>query len=103
MNLIQMTLQNLLTNWKTTTAGLVYAFAKFVIPILIIWIPEHQLQLEKTATILEGGAIALGLFAAGDSNKSAKSGDITTINQTLKTHEDVMKSGDTSLLQKPKP
>jgi len=76
-------LQLLLNNKHTTIAGVIYIVAKFGCNILGVWYPEHKDQYEQTASYIEGAAVAYGLFAAGDANKSATKADVQDVQQAV--------------------
>ena len=76
-------LQLLLNNKHTTIAGAIYIITKFGCNILGVWYPEHKAQYEATANYVEGAAVAYGLFAAGDANKSATKSDMADVSQAV--------------------
>lgn len=65
-----MNLASILANKHTSIAGLVYLFAKFGLQVVGVWMPELRPKLDATAELVEGFAVAYGLFAAGDASKS---------------------------------
>ena len=63
-------INTLASNKHTSGAALLYAAAKFGCPMAAVWFPAHKPQIDATANLLEGAAVAYGLFAAGDATKS---------------------------------
>jgi hypothetical protein len=90
-------LTSLVQNKHTSGAALAYFGAKVLLPILAIWFPGHEAQIQKTAEIIEGGSVAYGLLMAGDATKSATKADISDL---AKATGDAIKSGDTTTLTK---
>jgi len=76
-------LQLLLNNKHTTIAGAIYIITKFGCNILGVWYPEYKAQYEATANYVEGAAVAYGLFAAGDANKSATKTDVQEVTKAV--------------------
>ena len=63
-------LQTVISNKHTSIAGIVYLVAKYGTQALAIWWPAEKEKLDATANLVEGAAVAYGLFAAGDATKS---------------------------------
>jgi hypothetical protein len=88
---------SLAQNKHTSGAALAYFAAKVLLPILAIWFPDHQAQIQQTAAVVEGGSVAYGLLMAGDATKSATKDDVK---QLAADTANAVKSGDTTTLTK---
>jgi hypothetical protein len=75
-------LRTLLANKHTSGAAAVYILAKIGCQIAGVWMPEHKAQFDATANYIEAGAVAYGLFAAGDAGQTTPTGKIDTNSQT---------------------
>lgn len=71
-------LTSILQNKHTTAAGLIYAAAKFGVPMVQAWFPGHEKAFDATAQTLEGFAVWYGLTAAGDAAKSVSKTEADT-------------------------
>lgn len=56
-----------LASKHTSGAAIVYIVAKYGAMACKVWFPQHSEQFDKTADIIEGAAVAYGLYMAGDS------------------------------------
>jgi len=98
-------LRNLLTNWKTTSAGLTSIIGSAV---HLIYAVKNGEANENTWTIsLTAIFLGLGLLFAGDSNKSAAASDMKAVKEQIAEVPHAINSGDTTFLSKaidePKP
>lgn len=59
-------LAKLWANKHTSGAAIAYGVVAIACPLALIWFPEYKDKIDATRKILEGGAIAYGLLAAGD-------------------------------------
>jgi hypothetical protein len=66
-----MNLKLLLSNKHTSIAALIYVAFKFGSEIAAAWDTVHADKWRTTANIVEAGAVAYGLLAAGDAKQSA--------------------------------
>ena len=90
-------LKNLLTNWKTTSAGLTMIIGATV--HLVFAIKSHAADENTWTTSLLAIAGGCGLIFAGDGSSSA-SNHSDTLNE-LANIKQAITSGDTSVLNKP--
>ena len=76
--------QALLNNPHTRWAGIAYLVSKLGIQIAQVWFSVFDEKLRATAEIIEGAAVAYGLFAAGAGNVP-----LTQINDELQAKKEV--------------
>lgn len=60
-------------NKHTSAAAVIYAIAAFGCPIVAVWWPGHDSQLDTTRRTLEALAVFYGLSAAGDASATPSS------------------------------
>lgn len=89
-------IQNLLTNWKTTSAGLAMIISSTV---HLVYAVAHGAADESTWTTgLMGIVGGIGLVAAGDATASAANHEETK--QAISALAQSVKTGDTTVLNK---
>lgn len=69
----------LANNRHTSIAGAVFVLSKIGSEIGAVRFPQHAAQFKATADIIESGAVAYGLLAAGDASASVSSREADTV------------------------
>ena len=91
--------QNLTANWKTTSAGLLLVIGSV---IHLVFATKSGKADEGTWTASMTGIVGgLGLIFARDSSQSNKT--VAELQAQLDVHDAAIRTGDTSILNKPTP
>lgn len=92
-------MSNLLSNWKTTSAGILSIAASIV--HLVFSIKNGHNDESVWMTAITGILIGVGLLAAGDASKSKE--DVAKVDRKLDQTVVAVSTGDTSILPNPTP
>lgn len=86
-------------NPHTSIAGILFLATKYGAKILETWWPEHFSQIDQTADLIEGAAVAYGFGAAGDASKSKK--ELQAVDAKVDQTVAAVATGNTDFLPKP--
>lgn len=96
---MKQTIANLITNWKTTSAGLSMIIGSGV--HLIFAVQRGTANENTWTTSLLAIITGIGLLAAGDAGKSATKDELKEVKDATLLNSTAIKTGDTSMLVNP--